>query len=321
MNRNYFSYMPVLIVVALSACSPNKQQALGSLVRDRVSLLATSNEIIDSLPIKEGSHIKKGDILVQFNTRIQQAIVDKAIAEQVKAQTQLDKLLNGERIEDVEAAKAELNRAKASAIDSEKSYQRLQQLVSIELAPQSSLDNALAARDAAQSVLAAATQNWKKLAAGARVEDIAQAQANLQAAQADVALEKHKLQDLSVVASRDGILDSLPYNQGERVPTNGIVAIIQTNNIPYARVYIPAPFRSQLAVGKQLKVHVDGIAKPITGTIRWLSVEPAFTPYNSMSEQDRSRLVYLSKIDLPDTSQSLPAGIPVQVDLEPLDGQ
>ncbi|MFS1704895.1 hypothetical protein ACLR2L_18700, partial [Alteromonas sp. AMM-1] len=83
-------------------------------------------------------------------------------------------------------------------------------------------------------------------------------------------------------------------------------------------VYLPEPYKAKIAVGSELQLHIDGIDEPVKGTLRRLSAEPAFTPYKSMSEDDRSRLVYLAEIDLPERYKHLSAGIPVQVALDPL---
>ncbi|MCV6071126.1 hypothetical protein OFP26_36700, partial [Escherichia coli] len=79
------------------------------------------------------------------------------------------------------------------------------------------------------------------------------------AAKADVALQEQKLAELTITATRDGLLDNLPFNLGERVPVNGIVAVIQASRVPYARVYVPANYRVDFVPGKTVNVHVDGV--------------------------------------------------------------
>ncbi len=65
-----------LIIALLSACSKdNTHQALGTLERDRVTFTATSNEIIRALPVKEGSLVSEGEVLVQLDTKNQQAVL------------------------------------------------------------------------------------------------------------------------------------------------------------------------------------------------------------------------------------------------------
>lgn len=307
----------LLLSSFISGCDQGgSEQALGVVERERITLTATANELIAALPIAEGSEIKQGQILVQLNQANQQAVVAKVSAQRDEAQAALSKLLNGERPEDIEQAKANLTNAQALLTDASKQYQRLKELVSRKLASPADLDNALAQRDAAQATYNAAQQNWKKLTQGYRQEDIDVAKAKLQAASEELKLQQQKLSDLTVVATRDGILDSLPYHVGERVPTHAVVAILQANSAPYARVYVAEPYIATLEVGSEVNVHVDGLDTVLKGIVRWISVEPAFTPYSSMSEQDRSRLVYLTEIDLPDAPARLPTGIPVQVDLE-----
>ncbi|MFV0573973.1 MAG: HlyD family secretion protein [Vibrio sp.] len=304
------------VLVGLTACSPNKQnQATGTLERDRISLLATASEIVIATPIAEGSKVTKGQVLVQLDPTSQKTVLAKARAENAQAKANLAKMINGERPEDIDAAKANLANAKAKLVDAQKQYVRMSELVNKKLVAISERDNALADRDAAQGTYDSAYQTWQKLTKGNRVEDIEAAQAQYAATQAEVKLQKHKLDELTIVATRDGVLDSLPYNQGERVPDRGVVAILQSQARPYARVYVPEPYKNQIHAGKILSVHIDGVDQTFEGKVRWVSVDAAFTPYNNMTEEDRSRLVYLTEIELPETAENLVSGIPLQVDL------
>ncbi|WP_390903325.1 HlyD family secretion protein [Vibrio harveyi] len=304
------------VITLLTACSKDDgQQALGTLERDRVTFTATSSEIIRALPIKEGSQVTEGEVLVQLDTKNQEAILARAVAEQARADAYLLKLTNGERPEDIAAAQARVARAEAQLTEAQKNYQRKAELVRKKLISQSEKDTALAARDSARAELDSSQEEFSKLTAGSRPEDIEQAKAELMAAKADVALQQQKLAELTITATRDGLLDNLPFNLGERVPVNGIVAVIQASRVPYARVYVPATYRVNFIPGKAVQVHVDGVEKPLEGTVRWVATEPSFTPYFALTEEERSRLMYLAEVDLQDSAESLPSGIPAQVDL------
>ncbi|WP_089122531.1 HlyD family secretion protein [Vibrio algivorus] len=317
MVKRIGAFVIVILGVLISGCSPqDSTQASGTLERERISLLSTASEIIIELPVKEGSKVEKGQLLLQLDNKNQKAILAKARAELAQAKANLTKMSNGERVEDIDAAKANLANAKAKLIDAQKHYTRMSELLGKKLVSISERDNALAERDATKATYDSAYQTWQKLTKGNRVEDIESAQAQLAAAKAEVVLQRHKLDELSIIATRDGILDSLPYHLGERVPDRAVVAIVQANAKPYARVYMPEPYKHKIHAGVSLNVHIDGVDEAMKGTVRWISVEPAFTPYRTMTEEDRSRLVYLTEIDLPEAANSLPAGIPLQVDLE-----
>lgn len=306
----------LLLLPLLVACAPDdSSQALGTLERDRVTFSATSNEIIRALPVKEGSQVKIGDVLVRLDTTSQEAMLAQAIAQQAKANAYLTKLTNGERPEDIAVAQAKVTLATAKLTEANKNYRRKAELVSKNLISESEKDTALSARDSARAELDSAKEEFAKLTAGTRLEDIEQAKAELDAAVANTAVQQQKLDELTIVSTRDGVLDNLPYNLGERVSVGSIVAVVQADNSPFARVYVPEPYRVKLTQGTKLQVHVDGVEQTYQGTVRWIANEPSFTPYYALTENERARLMYLAEIDLSDDAQNLPSGIPAQVDL------
>ncbi|WP_112480405.1 HlyD family secretion protein [Vibrio variabilis] len=317
MKRSLLVIIP--LVLALLGCqNDDNGKALGTLERDRISFSSTANEIIRELPVREGTRVKTGDVLVRLDTKRQEAVLAHAIAEEAKASAYLLRLTNGERPEDIAAAKAQVDMAEAKLTEAQKNYSRASELVRKKLASQSQKDQAVASRDTARAELNSAKEEFSKLTAGSRPEDITQAEAALAAAKADVALQTQQLDELTITATRDGILDSLPYNLGERVSVGAFVAVVLADRIPYARVYVPSSVRVKFVPGLQVNVHVDGLDEVLAGTVRWVAADPSFTPYYALTEDERSRLMYLAEIDLPESAESLPTGVPAQVDLQGL---
>ncbi|MCO4115226.1 HlyD family secretion protein [Aeromonas hydrophila] len=307
--------LPLALTGLLSACQPQASTtALGTLERDRVLLTATAGEIIRALPVAEGSRVEEGTLLARLDDRRQQAVLARARAQQAQARAALARLTNGERPEDIAAARASLDKAQANVRESERNFERIDRLVRRKLVSPADLDKARAQRDSALAEQDGARQQLDKLARGVRREDIDEAQAALLAATAEVALAERELADLSIVATRSGRLDSLPYHLGERVAVGAVLAAIQADEAPYARVYVPEPSLAGYRVSQPVRVQVDGVAEPFTGRLRWISKEPAFTPYYALNEQDRARLVYLAEIDLPAGAQDLPSGLPLQAE-------
>lgn len=305
----------LVFTCTLLACSEEPaHQALGTLERDRILLKATADEIILSEPVAEGEQVEAGTLLVQLDDRRQKANVARARAELAQAEARLEELRQGARVEDIAVAEARLNGAKATLTEAVKTYQRAVRLVDQKLASQAQLDRALAGRDSAEAAVEAATEELLILTNGTRQEELDQARAARDAAAAQVALEEHFLSELSITATRDGYLDSLPWNEGERVTAGTTIAVMLAGGRPFARVYVPEPWRARIAVGDQLEVHVDGIEQPLTGRLRWIATEPAFTPYYALNAEDRARLVYLAEVDLLD-GDKLPTGVPAQVSL------
>ncbi len=299
----------------LVSCSNDTPRwALGTLERDRILLKTTASEIIVAEPVAEGQQVKQGTLIVQLDDRRQQAKVARAEAELAKANAFFEKLRQGARIEDIDAARSRVEGAQAVVTAAVKDYQRTRQLLQKGLVSQGVLDKALANRDSAVAKLKASQEQLQLLTNGTRKEDIDQAEANVLAAQAQRDLELYVLSELSIKATRDGYLDSLPWNKGERVTAGSSVAVLLADTAPYARVYVPEPFRVQLKVGDGLKVKVDGMDKTFNGRLRWIASSPSFTPYFALNEADRSRLVYVAEVDLV-AAENLPTGLPAQVQL------
>jgi len=308
----YFIFLSLLLL--LSACDSRPENiALGTLERDRIAHTATTNEVVIELPVAPGSQVKKGTLIVKLDDTLQKAYVSKALANVVQAEVTLEKLRSGARIEEVAAARARVTGAKASRDESQANYLRLRNLIKNNVISKAELDKALAIRGSSDAALLNAQEELLQLTNGARDEDLRIAEASLDAEKAVLASEQKKLADLTIVATRDGILDNLPWNLGERVTMGSPLAIILAGKAPFARVYVPEPYRVKVKVGDQLMVHVDGIKEPLIGTLRWISSEPAFTPYYALNQEDRARLMYLAEVQLADSQSNLPNGIPAQV--------
>ena len=119
---------------------------------------------------------------------------------------------------------------------------------------------------------------------------------------------------MTIKATRNGIVEALPWHQGERASLGAPVAVLLSGAKPFARVYIPQKKRAKLHIGDNLTIKVDGYNTSFQGKVRSLANHPSFTPYYALTQSDRDRLVYLAEIDLTeDKAKSLPSGLPVSV--------
>ena len=308
--------MIVSVLFLLTACdSGSTSMALGSLERQRIALTATTNEVVVSLPVAQGSQVTQGTVLVQLDDTLQKANVAKALADVAQATANYEKLLKGAREEEIAAARAKVSGAKATLQESEANYRCIASMAKDNLASKADLDRALATRDSGVANLDSAQEQLRELVAGSREEDIRFALANLDATEAVLAGEQKKLADLTIRATRDGILDNLPWNLGERVTQGSPLAVVLAGKAPFARVYVPEPYRVKVSVGDALLVHVDGVDQPIEGKVSWIANEPAFSPYYALNQEERARLMYLAEVQLPDSAAQLPSGVPAQVEM------
>ncbi|MGW8370025.1 MAG: HlyD family efflux transporter periplasmic adaptor subunit, partial [Gammaproteobacteria bacterium] len=127
-------------------------------------------------------------------------------------------------------------------------------------------------------------------------------------------LEELKLtrQRLSVRAPRTGRVDALPFKPGDQPAAGDEIVSLLVGDRPYARIFIPARLRAQVAIGDEFEVRVEGISEPFRGVLRRVRSEASFTPYYALTGDDASRLVYRAEVRLEDErATELPAGLPL----------
>ena len=305
----------IALAVCLSACNgADPPPLVGTLERDRIEIIAEEAEPILALEVREGDRVKAGQVLVRQETEVAAARIAQAKAQLAEARHRLMELERGARPETIAEARARLNAARAMADRDERELVRAQELVKQRLVSQSQLDQARAARNASVAAAREAQAALDVLLNGTRVEQIEQARAAVDAAES--AKRQLELTDsrLVVRATRNGIVDALPYKAGERPPRGSPVVVLLADSPAFARVYVPETRRAHIKPRTPARVFVDGVEEPLDGFVRWVATEAAFTPYFALTQRDRSRLSFLAEVEITDERvNELPAGIPVEV--------
>ena len=307
--------LSILMLFTVSACqSDDGSRAMGTIERDRIRLAATSSEQITSINVREGQVVHKGDQLLQLDARSANALIAQRKAELAQANAALNELKAGTRPEQLNAALAALEAAQAASKEAELTYQRYAKLYKTKVIGKADLDSAKASKDKTEANTKNAQEQWLELKNGSRKEDIAQAQAKVEAAQAQLAWQEKAREDLTIKAPTDGLIDTLPWHVGDYVTAGTQLVSLLAAGTPYARVYLPATSLTKIHTGDTVPVFADGIEKPIQGIVRNIRSQPAYTPFYALNERDRARLMYLTDIDL-ENADKLPTGLAVEVHL------
>lgn len=297
----------------LGGCrSADESLLLGTLERDRVTVTAQASERITRVDLSEGDEVHAGDAILSLDPLRIDARIEQAAAEVRRAEAALAELRNGTRIETIDAARADLSGAVASAANAKRERDRLAEIRQRGLIAQADLDqaetilrNTTAQRDAARARLAERLN-------GTRIEDIEQAEASLASAESAVDQLKLERARYDVVAPRDGHIDALPFKLGDQ-PAAGAVLVSLLAGPVYARVYVPASQRGQIRQGSACTINVTGTEKPFQARVRSIRSDPAFTPYFALTGDDASRLAYRAELVLEGpATDALAAGIPAQ---------
>lgn len=308
----------LLAVAALPGCDANDDPArvVGQLESDRIELVADAAEPIVQIEVVEGQEVSKGTLLMAQDTSRISARLDEAEAMLAQSRARLDELTRGPRKEQITAARASVAGAERELEFRKIEYERAKRLHSESLGSQESADRSLAAFDAASANLDVQEARLAELLEGTTVEELRQAENAVRQFEARLALLRVEERRHITEAPADGIVDSILFEPGERPAVGQPMLIFLSGAQPYARVYIPESLRVAITPGTPARVHVDGLAAPRNGRVRWVSSEAAFTPYFALTERDRGRLSFAAKIDFDPGSagRRLPDGVPVEVE-------
>jgi len=312
----------VLALLFAAACrrDPAAIPAVGTLERDRIELVAESDEPIVAVSVREGDVLTAGQVLMKLDERRLAAQVARASASRDQLAARLAELERGPRAERIRQARASLAGAESALANANLEYDRskaLEQHAFESAARRDTLrsqrDEALARRDQAHAAL-------EEMERGTASEELDQARAALAAQEGALADIQVRLERLTVRAPRPGRVDALPFKLGERPPLGAVVAVMLAADPPYARVYVPEAVRARIEPGSHARVRIAGRDGELDGTVRKLSHDAAFTPYFALTQHDRGRLVYLAEVEVAGpAADALPTGVPVEVrfELEP----
>jgi HlyD family secretion protein len=304
-----------LMMTVLSACddSASLAPAVGTLERVRVNLSVETNEPIVEKLVREGDHVTAGESLLRQDPERPTLQLERAQAELRQAEAVFAEAVAGPRAETIAQARARVQAAETVVRTSRLDLDRSRSLLERQLISDSVVDVAQGSYDQALAVRQEAVDALEELIKGTRSEEIAQAQSSLEAAEASLAEYELALKRATLRAPVDGIIEALPYEQGER-PTPGttVVALLADGRI-YARVFIPQPLRGRLQPGARAALAVDGYDGAFPGRLRWIAADASFTPFYALTRYDRGRLSYLAEIDLTGAGiENLPVGIAVE---------
>ncbi len=314
MKRAFFSAL-----VALAACGsdPADIPAVGTLERDRIELVAEANEPIVAILVREGDLVVEGQLLVQQDDALLAAQNARAEAARDELQARLAESQRGPRAERIREARARLAGAESAVRNAQTDFERVQKLEQRAVESQARSDQQRARRDEAIARRDEFRATLEALEQGSTSEELDMARGALAAAEAQVAEIAIRRARLSVRAPRAGRVDALPFEPGERPPTGAVVAIMLSTDPAHAREYVPEPLRARLSNGSRARIQIAGLEGELSGTVRTLAHEAAFTPYYALTQYDRGRLSYLAEIEIDGLPErALPTGVPVEVRFE-----
>ena len=299
-------------------CQQDNQEELvlqGNVDVREVSLAFRQSDRILEMLAEEGDRVQKGQVLARLDTRELKLQLQRLNAEIAAQQSTVDKLHNGTRPEEIRQAEGNLRQAQAAAEHAACVYQRKRDIyTSIAGISQQELDNAYHDMEAKQATMSVAEAALQEAKAGPRQEDIAGAEAGLQALRNEQLRYIYLLSQYELQAPDDGVIRSRLLEAGDMASPSKPVFKLSLPGKKWVRAYVPETELGRVYEGQQARVYIDSLpGKAIDGQVGYISGTAEFTPKHVQTEELRTSLVYEVRVYVDDADNVLRLGMPATV--------
>ena len=305
----------IVSALLLAGCGGNNEKnyisASGTIESINVTVSSKTQGQIKKLNFEEGDRIKTGDLLAELDHDLLDIQLRQAEAGIELAYAQLKLLKSGARKEDIKQSEELLKQAKVNLELAKLDKERAIELFNGNASTKQQYDAAIARYDVALAQYNSMAENLRKVKSIIRPEEIESAQANLKKAVSNADLLKETIEQCRIIAPVSGFVTKKFVEEGENVvPGSSLLKISNLETVELV-IYIPETELSKIKLGMEAEVKTDVFKdKTYKGKIIFISPEAEFTPKNIQTPDERTKLVFAVKIQIPNPQFELKPGLP-----------
>jgi HlyD family secretion protein len=297
--------------------APTELVLQGNIDLRQVALPFNNNERIAAVLVQEGDRVQKGELLARLDTSRLKPQVDQVAAQVAAQRATVARLHNGSRPEEIAQAKANLESAKANAVNARKQFERSTTLLFKGSGTQQDNDTTKAAAGVADAQVEVNQKALDLAILGPRQEDIDQAEAQLRGNEAQLAYLQQQLADAELRAPLDSVVRSRLMEPGEMASPQRPVFSLAIVDPKWVRTYVSERNLGQARTGMRATVTVDSFpGRVFDGWVGFVSPVAEFTPKAVETTELRTSLLYEVRVFVKDPGNDLPLGMPATVHLQ-----
>lgn len=288
------------------------------------------------------SRLRQQGSAIEFQAQSLAGAIQQRRSELAAAEAQLNEFLAGSRTQEKEQARAFAAQMTAEAGRAEADWKRAEILYASEDISAADRDRAKAAFEATHAAARQALERQALVDEGARVETIETARAQverakaalhateagrfdstrlqqekaarlaeIEQARASLKLIETQLAESIVTSPVDGVVLVKSAEVGEVLAAGTTIVTIAELARPWLRGYVGQQYLGRVQIGSTVEVETDSYpGRRFEGRLSFISSEAEFTPKQIQTEEERMKLVYRVKIDLPNPDGAWKVNMP-----------
>jgi HlyD family secretion protein len=267
-----------------------------------------------SISVEKGARVRAGDVLARLSAVELTAQVDQARAALASTTANRNNVYAGVRREQVASLKAEIAKASARLDYVQAQLTRTSTLARQSFESQQALDQAENDAASARADVAEAQANYDAAVAGPTREERAIADAQVQAAAAAVTVLERRLEKMILRAPADGVVSVIAAEVGENVRPGQPILMVEASGRQWLSFNVREDHLNGLAMGNTVSVirnGADGMIKSVITELRPLGIFATWQAERVIGDHDRNTLRL--RLDPQGTSADLEPGMTVWI--------
>ena len=308
-----------------------------------VNVSPKTSGVLKQLLVKEGEFVRSGQVVAYMDNSNLQGQLLQARGNLAAAEANLNKVIAGNRSQDIAQAQANLNKVQVTYRQAEEDLRRNQKLQAAGAISQQALSTDRSTRDSAiaqveqaqqalnllqvgsrpediaqaESVLKQRQEAMNLLKAGSRPEDIAEARAKVMAAQGAVAIVQRSIEDTVIRAPFAGIVARKYADPGAFVtPTTAGSAVTSATSSSILALASKNEIVAQVAEASIAQIRVGQVAVIKVDAYSGKTFEGKVTQVATQSLVQQNVTSFEVKVTVSDTERLLHQGMNVTIDFK-----
>ena len=243
----------IIILMVLKPDANNKRGFVGLFETTQIRIASEIPGRIDSIFVKLGDNVKKGQLLASIDSEILDAKIQQAQGAYSATASVNEKAIKGARDEEIIAVKNKYEMAKNQFEFADKSYVRLLNMYRDSLISAQQMDEMTFKRNAAEEQMKAAEAMYIMAQKGARDEDKKAAQGQLDAVEGQVNEAMAYYKQLKIYAPTSGEISAKMAQESEVMPAGYPIFTIQKLEEIHAVLHVREDLLSNFTLGTEIE--------------------------------------------------------------------
>jgi len=254
----------------------------GEVDATRLNIAARVDGRVADIPVVRGQNVPAGAVLVRIDNPETIAKHQQALAAKVVAEAQLANINVGTRVEVIAARKAAHERAQASVVLAQKTYDRVRELAEHGNAPQARLDQATDALHESQRAVDQAKSAYEQAVNGYTREEHEIAEANVGKAVADIKAVQSVVDQMVVYAPVASQVYQRNVEPGEYIsPGVPLVTLIDLDDM-WVHFDLREDLVRTLKIGDRFSVHIPALGdRRITVEVKLIATKGEYASWRA----------------------------------------